>query len=168
MEESLPNLETLIFTNNSIQELADIETLESVKTLKMLSFLDNPVVAKPNYRLFVIQTFPNLVVLDFKKVKKAERDAAKALFKTKEGKNQLKEIKKRAKTFTPGDPLDAKPGARPVTNASGLTPQQVQNIKASIARASTLEEIERLSQMLRTGHIPEGQSLNNANGASGK
>ena len=51
------------------QELADIETLSSVKTLTMLSLLHNPVVAKPNYRLFVIHRFPNLRVLDFKKVK---------------------------------------------------------------------------------------------------
>ena len=93
LEENLPKLDTLIMTNNNIQELADIETLSSVKTLTMLSLLHNPVVAKPNYRLFVIHRFPNLRVLDFKKVKAKERDDAKALFKTRKGKDQLKEIR---------------------------------------------------------------------------
>ncbi len=86
-----------------------------------------------------------------------EKEAAKALFKTKQGKDQLREIKRRAKTFVPGQPLsgDAEAlGARPTTNASGLTPDQVRNIKMAIAKAGSLEEIERLNQMLRTGHIP--------------
>ena len=69
LEESLPNLKTLVMTNNNIQELADIETLSSVKTIELLSFLHNPVVAKPNYRLFVIHKFPRLRVLDFRKAR---------------------------------------------------------------------------------------------------
>ena len=144
----------LILTNNQIQELADLETLSTCKHISMLSLLHNPVVAKPNYRLFVVHKFPNLRVLDFKKVKPKEREAAKALFKSKKGKDQLKEIKKRAKTFTPGQPLPAGGGGRAATNASGLTPDQIKNIKEAIAKASTLEEIERLNQMLRTGMIP--------------
>ena len=45
------------------------EPLSSVKTITMLSLLHNAVVAKPNYRLFVIHKFPNLRILDFKRVK---------------------------------------------------------------------------------------------------
>ncbi len=154
LEESLPKLDSLILTNNNVQELADIETLSSVKSLTMLSLLHNPVMAKPNYRAFVVHKFPNLRLLDFKKVKPKEREEAKALFKTKQGKEQLKEIKKRAKTFTPGESEQGGGGGRPATNASGLTPEQVRTIKAAIARATTLEEIERLNHMLRTGQIP--------------
>merc|ERR1712049_35474 len=118
----------------------------------MLSFLHNPVTSKPNYRLFVIHKFPQLRVLDFRKVKQKERDECKQLFKSKEGKDQLKEIKKRAKTFVvPGDTEAAKATG---INSSGLTPDQVRNIKAAIAKATTLDEIERLNQMLRTGVIP--------------
>ena len=40
-------------------------------------------------------------VLDFKKLKHQDREAAKALFKTKEGKTQLKDIQRKAKTFVP-------------------------------------------------------------------
>ncbi len=145
-------------TNNNIQELADLEKLSTVASIEFLSFLHNPVVAKPNYRLFVIHKFPNLRVLDFKKIKMKEKNEAKALFKTKKGKEQLKEIEKTAKTFTPGGDLeDKKKGA----NAAGLTPDQVKNIKAAIAKATTLEEIERLNHMLRTGSIPGSDGVTN-------
>ena len=60
-------------------------------------------------------------------LKAKEREDAKVLFKTRQGKDQLKEIKRRAKTFTPGEGEDgaAAAGGRPATNASGLTPEQV-------------------------------------------
>ena len=161
LEENLPNVKQLILTNNNLQELADIEQLSGMKSLELLSFLHNPVVAKPNYRSFVIHKFPNLKVLDFKKVKQKEREEAKLLFKSKKGKDQLKEIEKKAKTFVPGGNLpDGKK-----SNAAGLTPDQVKSIKNAISRATTLEEIERLNHMLRTGSIPGG-SVSNGNGAA--
>ena len=97
----------LIMTNNNIQDLADIEQLSGMQTLEMISLLHNPVVSRPNYRLFVIHKFSNLKVLDFRKVKMKERQAASQLFKTKRGKDQLKEIEKKAKTFVPGGNLPA-------------------------------------------------------------
>ncbi len=54
----------------------------------------------------------------------------------------------------PGAPLPSTGAARAAAQPSGLTPQQVRGIKAQIAKASTLEEIERLSHMLRTGQNP--------------
>ena len=101
-----------------------MEQLTSVKSLTMLSLLHNPVVTRRNYREYVIHKFPNLRVLDFKKVKDKEREAAKKLFKTKEGKTQLKDISRKAKTFTPGDPLPE--ATNKTTNSAGLTPEQVE------------------------------------------
>lgn len=100
-----------------------MEQLTSVKSLTMLSLLHNPVVTRRNYREYVIHKFPNLRVLDFKKVKDKEREAARKLFKTKEGKTQLKDISRKAKTFTPGDPLPE--ATNKTTNSAGLTPEQV-------------------------------------------
>ena len=48
----------------------------------MLSFLHNPVTSKPNYRLFVIHKFPQLRVLDFRKVKQKERSVFESHFKS--------------------------------------------------------------------------------------
>jgi len=152
LELNLPNLETLILTNNSVQELADLEPLTSAKGLRMLSLIHNPVVTRRNYREYVIHKFPNLKVLDFKKIKRQEKEKAKSLFKTRLGKTQLKDIQEKAKTFTPGAPLPEATNKN--TNSAGLTPEQVKNIKLAIAKASSLEEIERLNQMLRTGQLP--------------
>eukprot|EP00090_Calanus_glacialis_P026496 TRINITY_DN41713_c0_g1_i1.p1 TRINITY_DN41713_c0_g1~~TRINITY_DN41713_c0_g1_i1.p1 ORF type:complete len:252 (+),score=94.97 TRINITY_DN41713_c0_g1_i1:47-802(+) len=152
LELCLPNLHTLVLTNNSLQELADLEPITSLKKLTLLSLLHNPVVTKRNYREYVIHKFPNLRVLDFKKVKQQEREAAKALFKTKEGKTQLKDIQRKAKTFVPGEPLPE--ATNKTNNPAGLNPEQVRNIKTMIAKAGTLEEIEKLNQMLRTGQMP--------------
>jgi len=160
LELCLPNLHTLILTNNSLQELADLEPVTSLKKLTMLSLLHNPVVTKRNYREYVIHKFPNLRVLDFKKVKHQEREAAKALFKTKEGKTQLKDIQRKAKTFVPGEPLPE--ATNRSTNPAGLTPEQVRHIKTMIAKAGSLEEIERLNQMLRTGQMPGMTGQNGA------
>merc|ERR1712179_30749 len=158
LELCLPNLHTLILTNNSLQELADLEPVTSLKKLTMLSLLHNPVVTKRNYREYVIHKFPNLRVLDFKKVKQQEREAAKALFKTKEGKTQLKDIQRKAKTFTPGEPLPEATNKN--TNAAGLTPDQVRQIKMMIAKAGSLNEVERLTQMLKAGQMPGMETQN--------
>lgn len=46
--------------------------------------------------------FPELRLLDFRKIKQKERDEANALFKSKKGKEMQKEITRKAKTFVPG------------------------------------------------------------------
>jgi len=152
LELCLPNLNTLILTNNSLQELADLEPLTTLTKLEFISLLHNPVVTKRNYREYVIHKFPNLRVLDFKKVKQKEREAAKQLYKSKEGKTQLKDIQRKAKTFVPGEPLPEATNKN--TNAAGLTPEQVRHIKMMIAKAGSLQEIERLNQALRNGQMP--------------
>jgi len=162
LHESIPKLDTLILTNNNIQELADIEALSSCSDITMLSFLHNPVAAKPNYRAFVIHKFPNLRVLDFRKVKQKEKEEAKALFKSKKGKDQLNEIETQAKTFTPGEPLSEKPTETKALQPK-LAPEQIRSIKAAIAKATTLEEIEVLNHMLRTGQIPGEANGKNEN-----
>ena len=74
------------------EEMAVLEQLSGMQNLEMISLLHNPVVSKPNYRLFVIHKFSNLRVLDFKKVKQKEHDSTKELFKSKKGKEQFKGV----------------------------------------------------------------------------
>ena len=110
----------------------------------MLSFLHNPVAAKPNYRAFVIHKFPMLRVLDFRKVKLKEKEEAKSLFKSKQGKDQLKDIESRAKTFTPGEPISDVQNNKTPQQPNKLTPEQIRSIKAAIAKAITTDDIEQL------------------------
>lgn len=53
----------------------------------------------------MIYKFPQLRLLDFRKIKMKEKEEAKTLFKSKKGKELQKEIAKRVKTFIPGGNL---------------------------------------------------------------
>ncbi|ELU18761.1 hypothetical protein CAPTEDRAFT_229322 [Capitella teleta] len=162
LEASLPNLETLILTNNNISELGDIDTLASVKTLQYISLLRNPIATKKHYRLYVIHKLPNLRLLDFQKIKKKERDAANVMFKGKKGQKLVKDISK--KSFVPGAPVNLPGGSKSASAGDAPKPtmprQDIDAIKRAIANATTLEEVERLNQILQSGHIPGQESLN--------
>jgi len=68
LSKYIPHLQTLVLTNNQISELGDLDALESMKELHTLSLMDNPVLGKKHYRLYVIARCPALRYLDFKKV----------------------------------------------------------------------------------------------------
>lgn len=69
----LPNLSTIALTSNNIASFTDIVSLRLVPSLTNLSLVNNPVTGQEHYRLFVIWLLPSLKVLDFQKVKQAER-----------------------------------------------------------------------------------------------
>ena len=156
LHESIPNLSSLILTNNHIQELGDIEPLVPFKRLECISLLNNPITTKKHYRHYVIHKLPNVRVLDFRRVRLRERNEAKDLFKGSKGKQLEKEIGIKSKTFIPGvNESAAKEVNRPTHTAA-----DVEAIKAAIAKAQTLEEIERLNQLLKSGYIPGKSDAN--------
>lgn len=84
LETPLPQLTTIILTNNTLEELGDIEPLATVSTLRHLVLLDNPVTKKEHYRLYVIYKLPSLRVLDFNKIKQKVK-ATRQIEKRDEG-----------------------------------------------------------------------------------
>ncbi len=126
--------------------------------------LRNPVASLKHYRLYTIYRIPSLRILDFKKVKQRERDEAQQLYKGKKLKTNAN------KTFVPGEQLNklslnnansAAPGSAAATGASINLQQRVQPskedmeaIRLLISQAKSIEEIERLNHMLRSGVIP--------------
>jgi len=153
LEECLPQLETIVLTNNNVQELTDLEPLKTVKTLTNISFLRNPITTKPNYRLFVIHCLPQVRVLDFQRIKMKERDAAKKLFSGKKGELLKKDIAaKRSKTFEVKDVT--KPSSEEDKEFIQEKYRDQEAIKTAIANASTLEEVRKLELLLQQGHIP--------------
>lgn len=152
--EFLPNLHTLILTNNRLVNLAEIDPLASFPKLQFLSLLDNNITKKPNYRLYVIHKLKSLRLLDFKKVKNKERLEAENLFASKEVEEEVK--RESTKTFTPGEV----PNAPEVTEEQrpskpvAPTPEQITAIKAAIVNSQTLEEVARLEQALKSGQLP--------------
>jgi U2 small nuclear ribonucleoprotein A' len=173
IHEFLPNLKTIILTNNALSELGDLEPLIQCKKLTHLSVMDNPVAKKPHYRLYIIYKLPQVRVLDFNKVKLAERTEAAALFAKEDGTDNdlAKSITdNKTKTFEPGEGLD-QGGV-----SHGLTPDEQMKIKVSriclyfslshltrlmfwsiqeaLKQATSLDEISRLERLLKAGHVP--------------
>ncbi|OWR42167.1 U2 small nuclear ribonucleoprotein A [Danaus plexippus plexippus] len=50
LEQYLPNLETLVLTNNNLSELGDLDPLSTLPKLRTLSLMHNPVANKQHYR----------------------------------------------------------------------------------------------------------------------
>ena len=123
--------------------------------MKRLSLLGNPVSQREDYRLYVAHVLPSVAILDFRKVKQAERDAARKKFGGKSGEKALESA--RAKTFAPG--VAAEPSTDKETRPAGPTPEQLLALKAAIANAATLEEVTRLEQALTTGIVPSDMQL---------
>ncbi|KAH0944886.1 hypothetical protein HN011_010184 [Eciton burchellii] len=154
LEHCIPNLETVMLTGNMIQELGDLEPLIPLKNLANLCLLQNPVSAKPQYRQYVVYRFPQLKLLDFRKIKQKEREAAIEYFRSKRGKEMAREIAKKVKAQAAGTSAD-----KPLT-----TPEERNKIREAITNASSLEEVQRLSKLLQAGHIPGEDRLQNENG----
>eukprot|EP00128_Syssomonas_multiformis_P006564 Colp12_sorted_trinity150504_noHs@30536 len=147
LEQNLPALEELNLANNQFTELSELDPLATIPTLERLSLLRNPVAANVHYRLYVINKIPQLKILDYRKIKQKEREAAKKLFSGEKGEKLINELTAtKAKTFVPGEP---------VTTSSGLTPAQVHKIKAAIQNASSIDEIQKLERYLAEGKFPE-------------
>jgi len=141
--EQLPNLDTLVLSNNKIQNLSDIDPLVELANLKRLSLLDNVVSKKPHYRLYIIHKLPRLKLLDFRKIKEKERIASNKLF----GAPEMK-----AKTATTTTTTTT-------TAANDIIMQdqmKMQAIKSAIANAKSLSEVEQLNRSLEAGII-DGQ-----------
>ena len=64
----LPNLESLILTNNMIEQLADLKPLLDLSHLTELSLINNPVAELDHYRLYLVHCLPRLRILDFRRV----------------------------------------------------------------------------------------------------
>jgi len=132
LKESLPNVHTIMLANNSLLNLSDLKPFANLPTLRRLCLIENNVTKQPNYRLFVINLLPELLVLDFKRVKPAEREAAQKLFK--DGMNGVEESK-------------------------GPSKEQTIAIKAAIQNAKTLEEVQRLEAQLKADPSKVGMDL---------
>jgi U2 small nuclear ribonucleoprotein A' len=66
---SLPALQSLTLTNNSIAELSELVHLSRCSQLEYLSLMGNPVSRDKYYREFVIWKLPQVRVLDFQRIK---------------------------------------------------------------------------------------------------
>jgi len=153
---SVPNLTTLVLTNNNISELGDLEPLQEVKGLQYLSLLGNPVQEKKWYREWLVWRIPGLRVLDFQRIRDKERQYAKGLFTTADGlPNSLAttlsttvSTHTTATTVTTDEP-------RPAAKAGRLmSKEEADRVRKAIASATSVEEIRKLERSLKEGYLP--------------
>jgi len=145
--EQLRGLKTLVLTNNNLCELGDLDPLATCTKLEYLSLIGNPVTHKPQYRLYTIYKLPTVRVLDFKRIRLAERAAADSLFKGKKGAELSKQVVKKSR------PVEIE-GPEPV-NPSALGNSDAARIKEAIANAKTIAEVDHLQSLLASGRIPD-------------
>ncbi|KAH8389237.1 probable U2 small nuclear ribonucleoprotein A' [Drosophila serrata] len=157
LEEVVPNLSSIILTGNNLQELSDLEPLAAFAKLETICLLINPVSTKPNYREYMAYKFPQLRLLDFRKIKQKDRAAAQEFFRTKQGKDMLKEVSRKSKLSAAAAlAAEASNGKGRGSDGGRLAnPEDMQRIREAIKRASSLAEVERLSQILQSGQLPE-------------
>jgi U2 small nuclear ribonucleoprotein A' len=130
LADALPNLETLILTNNEISELGDLDVLSTWRGkatgamgaqlgkhsgLIRVSLVDNPVTKKQHYRHYVIHCCgKSLRFLDFDRVTDQERLEAQQLFTGKAGDRLFVELTSSKSTFVPGEGLEQKKSVKPL------------------------------------------------------
>lgn len=131
----LPNLKNLILINNEISSLLALDPLGDLPKLERIALVGNPVTKENGYRLHVISKCPKLRILDFQKVKPAERKEAQRVYGGQEQPNE----------FIVGE------GKQDFVT---MTEEQRNRIQDAIRKAKSMEEVDRLEQMLQTGKIP--------------
>jgi U2 small nuclear ribonucleoprotein A' len=137
----LPKLDTLILTNNKLTKFKDLKPLAFCEGLTHVVLTGNGVCRLEDYRLFVIHRLPNLNMLDFQKVKKQEREAAKAKY----GELVLEE-EEDVNVEMGGMEIEGKAAE---AEATGPTPEERAAIMEKIKNASSLSEIEALEKQLK-------------------
>ena len=151
IQESLPKLEELVLTNNALNSLGDLEPLAAVKTLRRLCLLGNDVAQIKHFRLFVIFKIPQLVLLDYQKVKDKEREEASRFFAGSEGQSLLQNAEKATATEKVNGGGGQVPEEKATENGGA---DGKDKIRAAIANANSLEEIRRLEALLQSGGMP--------------
>ncbi|OBZ79857.1 U2 small nuclear ribonucleoprotein A' [Grifola frondosa] len=161
---SMPNLTTLVLTNNNIAELGDLEPLKDVRSLKYLSLLGNPVQEKKWYREWLAWRIPGLRVLDFQRIRDKERQSAKTLFLTADNlPTKLATTLSTTVSIHSSKPPVTTDEPRPVV-APGkagrlMSKEEADKVREAIARATSVEEIRRLERSLKEGFLPTMEAV---------
>jgi len=143
----LPNLTSLVMTNNRLEKMTDIEPVLKIKSLERLALLENPLTKIKHYRPYIIFKCSDVLrILDFNRIKARDRKAASALLSGERGEKLIAEI---APLRTSSVTDSAAAAAKAPSSAA------IERIKKAIAEAETIEEVTRLERALKSGVLPE-------------
>lgn len=141
---NLVNLECLSLTYNEILYLSDLEDLNALASLTSLYLVGNPVAKHKLYRLWCIWRFPRLQVLDFERITDAQRKKAAETFT-----NDPELVES---VLSLGGSKSSSESSSKHTGTKGLTESDRQRLESELEVAESLEEIQRLEEILTRGH----------------
>lgn len=153
-EDTFPlnnQIKSITLYNNNIYKFQPIFK-DKFPKLETLVLIGNPITKLENYRLFIIWLIPSLKVLDFKKVKQAERIQAEELF----GKDHtvFNSEASRLLNTSRGKGNEIDKADRQVNNVvKKLTEEEKQELLKKLEIATSIEEIEKIESSLRDGLV---------------
>ncbi|EPQ27839.1 uncharacterized protein PFL1_04584 [Pseudozyma flocculosa PF-1] len=171
---TIPALQMLTLTNNSLQDLGEVASLAKLRSLEYLTLMGNPIAREKNYREFVVWKCPSVRVLDFRRVRQQERELAKQLMETSDGRPSALAasiLRRRAgKAGTAAAAAEAEgetvvkertfePGKLNGSAGRLLTADERKAIEEAIENSESLDEIRRLEEKLRMGHTIRPEDL---------
>lgn len=137
--------------------------LESCTNLRYLSLGGNPVCNEEHYRPFALWKVAGgqLHVLDFQRVKDAERAEAKDLFLTAAPDRQPNALAATLCASTASTSVGAVDGEKAggAKSSRTMTAEDKEKVKKAILAADSTEEIRRLEKMLASGVVPSDHDL---------
>ena len=152
--DSLPELTSLVLSNNRIARLATLLPISNLTRLERLSLIENPVVREPHYRWFVIHLLRysrSFRYLDFQRITDRERADAKAFFESPEGVAMLVAVVPEQLVEEPTVPH----GVAKVERKFAISQQILMQIKIAITEASDMDVVNKLERALKTGDITD-------------
>lgn len=150
LHKSIPNLQSLSLISNAIASTSAFEPLRHFKKLESLYLKENPVTSTENYRLFLIHLVPSLKVIDFEKVKAKERQQAQELFGTRDDPTPMS--KQYLQSTTEAIDID-KEEEQVKQTLKKLTDVDKEKLKQELKNATSLAEIDRIENALKSGYI---------------
>ncbi|KAI9337380.1 leucine-rich repeat-domain-containing protein [Zopfochytrium polystomum] len=157
LSASLPNLDSLILTNNAISDLgAAADALRGLKKLTHLSLEGNPVTKQKHYRSWIVWRCKGITWLDFRRVTDAERREAKLIFSGAAGSKLAASLssgsgKRTLEEEAADSAAEASSSKRLKSGPQALSPEEAAKLRAALEKATTLEEMERLRRLLEAG-----------------
>ncbi|KAK6455260.1 leucine-rich repeat-domain-containing protein [Scheffersomyces xylosifermentans] len=160
IDETFPQenrIKSISLINNNISKF-QVSFKDKFKHLENLALIGNPIQKVKNYRLFIIWLIPSLKILDFKKIKQKERDAAVELFG--ENREDLNEVAL-SLLRTNSDAVEVETTKISDTSedrnlkrlGKKMSDEERRELLARLETATKLEEIEEIENKLKSGYV---------------
>lgn len=145
---AIPRLTTLVLTNNEIASFAQLAPLGKFPMLEYLTLIGNPVAREKYYREWVVWKCKTVRVLDYRRVKDRERELARSLMQTSDGRPTALAVQMSAPKGSEGEEHRRRMAAMEADSRKG---------KGSAGRLMTKEERRRLEEAIDRSESLEGE-----------